>query len=129
MIRLLALFFATLLPWHLASAAEPAKNDPGKSPPANWTVPPPPPPPDKDTASPPPPAEPSNTELEPEITITTKGTEMHEEYRLNGRLYMIKVTPTKGKPYYLIDQEGSGNFRRSDFDTRLSIPMWVIKRF
>jgi len=128
MIRLLALFFAALLPWHLASAAEPAKNDLGKSPPANWTVPPPPPPPDKDTAAPPP-AEPSNTELEPEITITTKGKEMHEEYRLNGRLYMIKVTPTKGKPYYLIDQEGSGNFRRSDFDTRLSIPMWVIKRF
>jgi hypothetical protein len=128
MIRHLALFLAALLPWHLATAAEPAKNEPGKAPPSNWTVPPPPPLPDKDTALPPP-AEPSNAEMEPEVTITTKGTEMHEEYRLHGRLYMIKVTPSKGKPYYLIDQEGSGNFRRSDFDTRISIPMWVIKRF
>ncbi|MEK7207337.1 MAG: DUF2782 domain-containing protein [Pseudomonadota bacterium] len=126
MTRLLALFLAALLPWHLASAAEPAKTEPGKAPPSNWTVPPPPPPPNKDT---PPPAEPPSAEMEPEITITTKGTELHEEYRLHGRLYMIKVTPAKGKPYYLIDQEGSGNFRRSDFDTRISIPMWVIKRF
>jgi len=126
MTRLLTLFLAVLLPWHVAIAAEPAKNESGKTPPSNWNVPPPPPPPDKDT---PPPPEPSSAEVEPEITITTKGTEMHEEYRLHGRLYMIKVTPAHGKPYYLIDQEGSGNFRRSDFDTRISIPMWVIKRF
>jgi hypothetical protein len=66
---------------------------------------------------------------EPEVTITTKGTEIHEEYRVNGRLYMIKVIPAKGKPYYLIDHEGSGQFRRSDFEPRIAIPMWVIKRF
>jgi len=66
---------------------------------------------------------------EPEITITTKGTEIHHEYRLNGRLYMIKIIPAKGKPYYLIDHEGSGQFRRSDFETRIAIPTWVIKRF
>lgn len=66
---------------------------------------------------------------EPEITITTKGTEIHHEYRLNGRLYMVKVIPAKGKPYYLIDSEGSGQFRRSDFEPRIAIPTWVIKRF
>jgi hypothetical protein len=42
---------------------------------------------------------------------------------------MITVVPKKGKPYYLIDQEGSGQFRRSDFESRISIPTWVIKRF
>ena len=73
--------------------------------------------------------EPPEGTIEPEITITTKGTEIHEEYRANGRLYMIKITPAKGKPYYLIDHEGSGQFRRSDFETRISIPTWVIKRF
>ena len=124
--RLLALLLAASLSWQLASAAEPDKSEPGKTPPAAWSVPPPPPPPDKDS---PQPVEPSAADLEPEVTITTKGAEIHEEYRLHGRLYMIKVTPSKGKPYYLIDQEGSGKFRRSDFDTRISIPMWVIKRF
>jgi len=92
------------------------------------TVPPPPPPPENYNP-PAAPELPGAGQPEPEVTITTKGTEIHEEYRLNGRLYMIKIIPSKGKPYYLIDREGSGQFRRSDFDTRISIPTWVIKRF
>jgi hypothetical protein len=66
---------------------------------------------------------------EPEITITTHGTERYEEYRVRGQLYMIKVTPVHGKPYYLIDNEGSGQFSRSDFAPSIKVPMWVIKRF
>jgi len=66
---------------------------------------------------------------EPEVTITTKGETLHEEYRLGGRLYMIKVIPNQGRPYYLIDNEGRGEFMRSDFQPSVSPPMWVIKRF
>jgi hypothetical protein len=110
-----------------ALAAEPAANGVKNQAPAT-RVPAPPPPPENYN----PPAAPELPDAgqpEPEVTITTKGTEIHEEYRLNGRLYMIKVVPKKGKPYYLIDQEGSGQFRRSDFESRISIPTWVIKRF
>ncbi len=67
---------------------------------------------------------------EPEITIQQQGEDTYEEYRLNGQLYMIRVTPKNGVPYYLIDVAGSGNFARQDglgADTRP--PMWVIKRF
>lgn len=109
-----------------AMAAEPASNGAKNKTPA--TVPAPPPPPENYN----PPAAPEPPEAgqpEPEVTITTKGTEIHEEYRMNGRLYMIKVVPKKGKPYYLIDYEGSGEFRRSDFDSRIAIPTWVIKRW
>lgn len=66
---------------------------------------------------------------EPEITITTRGEDRHEEYRLRGQLYMIKVTPPHGRPYYLIDNEGAGNFSRSDFAPGIAVPLWVIKRF
>ena len=66
---------------------------------------------------------------EPEVTITTKAETLHEEYRLGGRLYMIKVIPKNGRPYYLIDNEGRGDFVRSDFQPSISPPMWVIKRF
>jgi hypothetical protein len=110
-----------------ALAAEPVASGAKNQPPAT-SVPAPPPPPENYN----PPAAPELPDAgqpEPEVTITTKGTEIHEEYRLNGRLYMIKVVPKKGKPYYLIDQEGSGQFRRSDFESRISIPTWVIKRF
>ncbi|GMR21333.1 MAG: hypothetical protein BMS9Abin36_1933 [Gammaproteobacteria bacterium] len=67
--------------------------------------------------------------LEPEITIVRKAKAIHEEYRVNGKLYMIKITPKKGKPYYLIDNEGYGEFTRHGLEPTISIPMWVIKQF
>ena len=85
---------------------------------------PPPPPLSETRASPAPEAE---TGLEPEITITTRGDLTYEEFRVHGKLYMIKVTPKRGKPYYLIDREGSGQFSRSDLEPTISIPNWVIK--
>lgn len=88
---------------------------------------PPPPPIPSDYTPPPPAPEAAPHEVVPEITIVTRKEAIHEEYRVNGRLYMIKVTPTKGKPYYLIDRDGSGQFRRSDFEPSVAIPMWVIK--
>jgi hypothetical protein len=88
-------------------------------------APPPPMPPEPPEGSPPPP----ETGLEPEVKIVPRGSEIHEEYRINGQLYMIKVIPAKGPPYYLIDEEGKGQFRRSDFEPRLKIPRWVLKRW
>jgi hypothetical protein len=88
-----------------------------------------PPPPPENYNPPTAPGASGTEQPEPEITITTKGTEIHEEYRLNGRLYMIKVTPAKGKPYYLIDDQGSGQFHRGDMQPHIAVPMWVIKRF
>ena len=67
--------------------------------------------------------------LEPEITITTKRDEIHEEYRINGRLYMIKIIPAKGPPYYLIDYDGTGEFRRSNREPTISPPLWVLQEF
>ena len=125
---LLFLFLAiVLVPTALADAPATANGTKGKAA-ASDTAPEPPPPPENYNP-PAAPEMPGAGQPEPEVTITTKGTEIHEEYRLNGRLYMIKVIPAKGKPYYLIDHEGSGQFRRSDFETRISIPMGVIKRF
>jgi hypothetical protein len=66
------------------------------------------------------------TGLEPEVTIVTRGEVTYEEYRIHGRHYMTKVTPKHGKPYYLIDKEGSGQFRRSDIESNISVPNWVI---
>lgn len=47
--------------------------------------------------------------LEPKVTIKRSGEEVVEEYRLNGRLYMVKITPSKGLPYYLMDSDGDGS--------------------
>ena len=46
--------------------------------------------------------------FEPEVTILQRDGDTVEEYRINGRLYMVRVTPPHGVPYYLIDEKGDG---------------------
>jgi hypothetical protein len=78
-----------------------------------------------------PPAAPPGFELdpalEPQVTILKRGTDTVEEYRIGGKLYMIKVTPAHGRPYVMIDERGDGRMTRQDsFDSGLRVPMWVI---
>ncbi len=67
-------------------------------------------------------------EIEPTVTIITEGDQKIEEYRIRGRLYMIKVTPKNLPPYYIIDRDGDGLFetRESDLASKLEVPKWVI---
>lgn len=81
-----------------------------------------------------PPAFTSEAETSPgdeaEITITKPSELSIEEYRSGGRIYMIKVTPKVGPPYYLIDQRGDGKFARQEsLDSGFRPPQWVIHRF
>lgn len=63
---------------------------------------------------------------DPDVTIRQDGDRTVEEYRVNGFLYAIKVTPKNGKPYFLVRADGSdGNFVRSD-DPDMLIPAWEI---
>ena len=76
---------------------------------------------------PPPPGLELDPSLEPSVTIQRRATETVEEFRIRGRLYMVKVTPAHGVPYYLIDENGRGDFTRRDtYDTGTRPPMWVI---
>ncbi|MBA1274795.1 DUF2782 domain-containing protein [Stutzerimonas azotifigens] len=62
---------------------------------------------------------------EPDVTIRQEGDRMVEEYRVNGFLYAVKVTPKHGKPYFLVRADGDSNFIRSDRPDML-IPAWEI---
>lgn len=81
---------------------------------------------------PPPPGLIDDAALEPQVTIKQRGADKIEEYRINGRLYMIKVTPPHGKPYYLVDRKGTGSFTQEEAvvgDKGIAVPMWVIQTF
>ncbi len=79
---------------------------------------------------PPPPPPGVQTDEAPQVTITKRGEDQAEEFRMNGKLYMVKVTPPHGVPYYLVDSRGDGVFSRMEsLDSGLRVPMWVIKRF
>lgn len=68
-------------------------------------------------------------EGEPQITIRKKGKDTIEEYRINGELYMMKITPDHGVPYYLHKEDQDGGWVNSGPNPPLSIPKWIIFRF
>ncbi|MDH3287013.1 MAG: DUF2782 domain-containing protein [Betaproteobacteria bacterium] len=79
---------------------------------------------------PPPPGYEPDPALEPQVTILKRGEDTVEEFRINGQLYMVKVTPPHGTPYYLIDRQGDGVFHRQDsLSTDIRPPMWVLFTF
>ncbi|MDD5250223.1 MAG: DUF2782 domain-containing protein [Rhodocyclaceae bacterium] len=81
--------------------------------------------------APPPPPGVADAAIEPQITIVQHGETKEEQYRVNGKLYMIKVTPPHGgTPYYLIDSRGDGTWARQEsLDSGVRVPMWVIGNF
>lgn len=79
---------------------------------------------------PPPPAVGGAFDDEPEVTIIKQTEQTVEEFRANGKVYMIKITPKVGKPYYLVDDRGDGKFSRQEsLDSGMRPPRWVIHRF
>jgi hypothetical protein len=72
---------------------------------------------------PPPPMAPE----EPTVRIPVETGDKIEEVREGGRVVMLKVTPPHGKPYYLVDTTGNGNWmRRDSLDDGVRVPMWPI---
>jgi hypothetical protein len=66
---------------------------------------------------------------EPEVTIVKKNGDTIEEYRINGQLYMMKVTPKSGVPYYLHKEDQDGGWINDGPNKPLVIPKWTIFRF
>jgi hypothetical protein len=67
---------------------------------------------------------------EPQVTIVKRGEDTIEEYRVNGELYMQKVTPSHGVSYYLVKETVDGGWSRLDGPgSRIAVPQWVLFRF
>jgi hypothetical protein len=66
--------------------------------------------------------------IEPQVTIVRKKDAVVHEYRVNGRLFMVMITPRVGKPYYLLDRDGDGRMesRMSEIFDEIAVPQWVI---
>ena len=71
---------------------------------------------------------PPSEEVGPTVTIrTTESGDVVEEYRENGKLFMVKVNPVRGVPYYLYDDDRNGRLDRSDADRATVSPVyWTV---
>ncbi len=68
--------------------------------------------------------------LEPEVTIHEEKDRTVEEYRINGALYMVKIIPRHGPPYYLMDLDGDGELDTVEEDpARIVVPQWILFRW
>jgi hypothetical protein len=127
MTRLLALLSVLMLSCLAARAEYPPLPDAPPPPPP----PPPMPVPAPDATPPPPSGLGGEEELQPEVKITKRGEDIIYEYRINNQLYMVKVVPRIGFPYYLVDQDGNGSLE-SHYNTLgpdIIVPRWVLFRW
>jgi hypothetical protein len=69
--------------------------------------------PPEGTAEQPLPPKVQDEQVEPTVTIRDEEGKRIEEYSRNGQVYMVKVTPEKGVPYYYIDTDGDGRLETS----------------
>jgi hypothetical protein len=92
----------------------------------------PPPIPPIDTEDVPIPPKVQDEQIEPTVTIREEEERVVEEYRMNGRVYMVKITPRGGVPYYYIDTDGDGQLEL-DVDRQALNPVqpvhWKIKEW
>ena len=77
---------------------------------------------------PPPPSGPGVEE--PRVRIPVQEGDKIEPIRQGGRVVAVKVTPPNGKPYFIIDTTGNGNWmRRDSLDDGVRVPMFPILEF
>lgn len=92
----------------------------------------PPPIPPEDVEEIPIPPKVQDEQIEPTVTIREEEGRLIEEYRMNGQVYMVKITPRGGIPYYYIDTDGDGRLEL-DSDSQALNPVqpvyWKIKEW
>lgn len=79
---------------------------------------------------PPPISDDGNLSDQPQVTIVKKKNgDTVEEYRIGGQLYMMKITPSHGVPYYMHREDQDGGWINDGPSQPLSIPKWTLFRF
>ena len=65
--------------------------------------------------------------VEPEVTIIETDEEVIYEYRVRGKVYMVKIQPVVGPPYYLLDTNGDGTLDVQESRVpNLALPQWLL---
>ena len=106
-----------------AAAAAYAQSQPRPLPPGARPLDEPPPMPAATT--------PKDLAMEPVATTRMEGDQEVTEYRVKGKLYMMRVKPRNGPGYTLMDNKGDGSFTRQDhtLTPNTAVPQWLLLEF
>jgi len=69
--------------------------------------------------------------LETQVTTRTDDEgQTVQEYRVNGKVFMERITPRNGRPYVIMHDRGDNTFTRQDNTLdRLRVPQWTLWEF
>lgn len=69
-----------------------------------------------------------DSDIEPAVTLKQYENRTVQEFRVNNNLYMIRITPAVGPPYYLVDKDGSGDmeWHRGGSALEQRVPQWTL---
>ena len=70
----------------------------------------------------------ADEEPEAQVVIRKSGENTIEEYRVNGQLFKVKVTPAVGPAYFMMDTDGDGvmDQRYDRQGDQVITPQWVL---
>lgn len=73
----------------------------------------------------------TEADIAPSVVVREGENRTIEEYKVGSQVYMVKVTPSVGAPYYLVDEDGSGDmeYRRTRPYETTQAPMWTLMRW
>jgi hypothetical protein len=72
----------------------------------------------------------TDADIQPSVTLKQFDNRRVEEYSVNNNVYMLKITPAAGAPYYLVDQDGSGDMSwNRGPGPNLQVPQWALMRW
>jgi hypothetical protein len=70
----------------------------------------------------------TEADIAPQVRVRDYENRTVEEFSVNNNVYLVRITPAAGAPYYLVDRDGSGDMEwnrgRPGFD--LQVPQWAL---
>lgn len=79
------------------------------------------------SASPPDVIQSVDENIEPDVRIIESERGTVQEYRAEGKVYMVRISPKNGPPYYLLDTDGDGVLDVRYNDVRnIAVPQWIL---
>ena len=70
----------------------------------------------------------TEADIQPSVQINEYDNRTVQKYSINNNTYMIKITPSVGAPYYLVDEDGSGDmaWSRGAPGIENNVPQWAL---